>query len=136
MVLAGLALSGATLACTTDGARSPRATLTVVSLPHDPEQGSAWFGWTVRLNGDRHQQSSYRLIISNDPYAIDTITSGGVDPNAWDSGVVHSAQYNDLRPSGFRYEPGTTYYWSVRVRDEQGRDSDWSARDQWTAPRR
>lgn len=132
VLLAGALVVGAA-ACAPAG--SDPVVLSVVTRPIDPVAGAGWFGWTVRLAGDPHPQHSYRLVVSLDPYAVDTVTGGGVDANAWDSGVVHSGQQDGVRPSGFRYRPDTIYFWSVRVTDEAGHDSGWSARTSWSPPR-
>jgi hypothetical protein len=109
--------------------------LTVSALPNRSGPGSPWFGWSVHPGGDgRPTQRTYRLVIARDPYALDVVTAGGVHASAWDSGVVHSAQSSDLRPSGFRYDAGTTYFWSVLVQDATGRSSRWSTQQRWTAP--
>ncbi|MFF7248417.1 hypothetical protein ACFZBU_31400 [Embleya sp. NPDC008237] len=133
VVLLGLASTGTLLGCTASPSRP--ATLTAVAPPHNPEADPDGIGWTVRLGGRIHPQRTYRLVVSTDPHAVDTVTDGGVDPNTWDSGVVHSTEHTGLRPSGLRVEQGVTYYWSVRVQDAQGHDSGWSAREQWTVMR-
>ncbi|MYW03412.1 hypothetical protein [Streptomyces sp. SID3343] len=134
-LLLGAALAGAPVACAPDEADAPAA-LTVSALPPHPGQGSPWFGWSVRPGGeDRPAQRTYRLVIARDLYAVDVVAAGGVHANAWDSGVVHSAQSSDLRPSGFRYDAGTTYYWRVLIQDATGRSSGWSEPQRWTAPR-
>jgi hypothetical protein len=129
-MLAGLILAGAAGACASSPARAR-----VPGPVAEPVGDGGRFGWTVRADGESRRQAGYRLVVSTDPYAVDAATAGGVDPNAWDSGLVRSPDSADVRPSGFRFEPGTTYYWRVRVRDEQGRDSPWSALSTWAAPR-
>jgi hypothetical protein len=134
-LLLGAVLAGAPVACAPAGSDAPTA-LTVSALPTSPGQGSPWFGWSVRpAGGDGPRQRTYRLVIARDSYAVDVVTAGGVHASAWDSGVVHSAQTSDLRPSGFRYDAGVSYFWSVLIQDEHGRSSGWSERQRWTAPR-
>lgn len=121
------------LGCTAHGrAAGSDVTPTVEALPYDPDGDSGGIGWTVRPAGRTPPQAGYRLVVSTDPYAVDTITRGGVDPNAWDSGLVHSTRHTGIRPPGFRFESGATCYWTVRIRDTHGHDSPWSPTSQWT----
>ncbi|GCD93263.1 glycoside hydrolase family 78 protein [Embleya hyalina] len=144
MLLTGLVLStGVVLAgsllgyAARSGSPASRQAPTVVAQSDEARTGSDGIGWAVRYRDRGHDraQRTYRLVISADPVSLDTVLAGGVDPDVWDSGVVHSAQHAGVRPSGFRYESGTTYYWSVRIRDDRDRDSGWSTRERWTAPR-
>ncbi|OPC83662.1 hypothetical protein B4N89_24395 [Embleya scabrispora] len=138
VLFTGVVLVGSLLGyAARSGSPASRRAPTVVALSDEARTGADGIGWAVRYGGLGHdrRQRTYRLVISADPASLDTVLAGGVDPDVWDSGVVYSAQRVGVRPSGFRYESGTTYYWSVRIRDDRGRDSDWSARERWTAPR-
>ncbi|WP_439674449.1 hypothetical protein [Embleya sp. MST-111070] len=137
VLVTGVVLAGSLLGyAARSGSPASRRAPTVVAMSDEARAGADGIGWAVRYGdlGHDRAQRTYRLVISADPDSLDTVLAGGVDPDVWDSGVVHSAQHAGVRPSGFRYESGTTYYWSVRIRDDRDRDSGWSTRERWTAP--
>lgn len=49
----------------------------------------------------------------------------------WDSGMVHGAATSGIAYSGPALEPQHAYAWHIRVWDEDGRQSLWSATAQW-----
>jgi len=132
VLLAAALLAGA---CACSSSPSDPVVPSVGARPHQPGAATDGFAWTVRVAGEAQPQHSYRLVVSLDPYAVDTVVAGGVDANAWDSGVVHSRQQDGVLPFGFRYRSDATYFWSVRVTDEAGRDCGWSPRTTWESPR-
>ena len=50
----------------------------------------------------------------------------------WDSGIVHSAAMSGIEYEGPALQPQHVYAWRVRVWDEHGRASAWSAVSHWT----
>ncbi|MCU4975481.1 glycoside hydrolase family 78 protein [Halobacteria archaeon AArc-m2/3/4] len=70
----------------------------------------------------------------NAPPAVGTQTGyrvrvciDGDGSEVWDSGSIESASSSDIPYAGPALEPRTTYAWTVRVRDETGTWSAWSA---------
>lgn len=70
---------------------------------------------------------------SQSAYQIRVATSPGLltDPDIWDSGAVSSDTSVLLPYSGPALRPRTRYAWAVRVWDEAGRPSPWSAPAWW-----
>jgi len=66
-------------------------------------------------------QSAYRIRIASAP---DVLAAG--DADVWDSGRVESEQSTNIELGGVALEPDTTYYWTVRIWDEDGAASAWS----------
>lgn len=60
------------------------------------------------------------------------IEASGVSGIVWDSGWVESAQSQLIPYGGANLVSDRTYSWRVKVRDERGRESDWSAAQEWT----
>jgi alpha-L-rhamnosidase len=49
----------------------------------------------------------------------------------WETGTVSSGTSNELAYAGTALESGNTYYWRVRVGDNHGHLSEWSATAKW-----
>lgn len=92
--------------------------------------------WIVPLVRNGQRQTAYRI-------AVSTTTVPGEHPDVWDSGLIESEQNSGIAWGAAPIPPHTRYFWSVRVRDENGVLSDWSApsavesagyeRSDWTA---
>lgn len=80
------------------------------------------FSWIVQADGFDRSQSAYEIIVATD---IDRLTSRKAD--MWKSGKVRSSQSAFVRYAGKSLKPLTSYYWMVRVWDEDGKSSKWSA---------
>lgn len=72
------------------------------------------FGWTVPL-GSKYQ-SAYQILVASNKASIDA-NNGDV----WDSGQVRSSASTDVEYKGNVLEIGKTYYWKVRIWDEENR---------------
>ncbi|MEU1540208.1 family 78 glycoside hydrolase catalytic domain [Actinacidiphila glaucinigra] len=75
------------------------------------------------------QLASERRGVTQRAYEIHVASSAGrLDhPDVWDSGKVSSRQSVDVRYGGPALKPHTDYTWSVRVWDDRGVASQWSA---------
>jgi alpha-L-rhamnosidase len=73
------------------------------------------FGWQLTSPVAGGRQAGYELVVSDG------------DETVWDSGQVASGRQVDVAYGGPTLAPLTRYTWRVRVRDGQGRTSDWSA---------
>ncbi|MFK7981076.1 MAG: sulfatase-like hydrolase/transferase, partial [Saprospiraceae bacterium] len=87
--------------------RSPDTEVEIFDL--NPE-----FGWTVPLASKF--QSAYQILLASDKAIIDA-NNGDV----WDSKRVASAESTDVEYTGNPLEIGKTYYWKVRIWDEDNR---------------
>ncbi|NJX14561.1 sulfatase-like hydrolase/transferase [Tamlana crocina] len=77
------------------------------------------FGWTVPL-GSKFQ-SAYQILVASNQASINANNG-----NVWDSGQVRSSQSTDVEYQGNALEIGKTYYWKVRIWDEENRLVDYS----------
>ncbi len=92
--------------------RSPETEVEIFDL--QPE-----FGWTVPL-GSKFQ-SAYQILVASSKSIIDS-NNGDI----WDSKRVASNASTDVAYAGKPLEVGKTYYWKVRIWDEENRLVDYS----------
>ncbi|WP_242085558.1 sulfatase-like hydrolase/transferase [Aestuariivivens sediminis] len=83
------------------------------------------FGWTVPL-GSKFQ-SAYQILIASSKDIIDANNG-----DLWDSERVASTQSTNVAYHGNPLKIGTTYYWKVRIWDEENRLVDYSEAQQFT----
>src|SRR5690349_13434561 len=69
------------------------------------------FSWSLAADEPGKRQTAYQV-------RVDSL---------WDSGRVESAESLGIPYAGRRLPPGASCTWSVRVWDEHGAASDWSA---------
>ncbi len=98
--------------------RAPESEVEVVDTK--PE-----FGWTVPLASKF--QSAYQILVATSNPVIDA-NNGDV----WDSGQVRSSSSTDIEYDGTPLEIGKTYFWKVRIWDEENRLVDYSQSQQFT----
>jgi alpha-L-rhamnosidase len=72
-------------------------------------------GWTLTGDGRGREQSAYQVVVS------------AAAREVWDSGEVHSSASANVPYGGPALQSGMRYTWRVRVWDEAGRPSPWSA---------
>lgn len=77
------------------------------------------FGWTVPL-GSKFQ-GAYQILVASNKKDIDQ-NNGDV----WDSGRVASTKSTDVEYAGNPLEIGKTYYWKVRIWEQENRLVDYS----------
>ena len=82
-------------------------------------------GWTVPL-GSKFQ-SAYQILVASNKASIDA-NNGDV----WDSEQVRSSASTDVAYEGKTLEVGKTYYWKVRIWDEENRLVDYSEPQKFT----
>lgn len=83
------------------------------------------FGWTVPL-GSKFQ-SAYQILVASNEASINA-NNGDV----WDSGQVRSSQSTNVEYQGKDLEVGRTYFWKVRIWDEENRLVDYSKPQKFT----
>lgn len=86
------------------------------------------FSWRVPAEDRGTGQTAYRVLVASAP-GILAQDIGDV----WDSGTVESGRSTNVhvKPDEI-LEPDGTYHWKVRIRDDAGRTSDWSAPARFT----
>ena len=83
------------------------------------------FGWTVPL-GSKFQ-GAYQILVASSLKNIDN-NNGDV----WDSGRVASTKSTDVEYAGNKLEVGKTYYWKVRIWEQENRLVDYSEAQKFT----
>ncbi len=93
--------------------REPAESVTIYDL--QPE-----FGWTVPVGAKF--QMAYQILLASSLENIDANIG-----DVWDSKRVASSKSTDVEYSGNPLELNTTYYWKVRIWDEENRLVDYAA---------
>ncbi|WP_186755128.1 sulfatase-like hydrolase/transferase [Echinicola salinicaeni] len=102
-----------------------------VELIRAPEQGvkvldkQPEFGWKVPEL--LKYQSAYQILVASEKEFID-LNSGDV----WNSGQIRSSNSTNVEYEGNSLEIGKTYYWKVRIWDEENRLVDYSKPQKFT----
>jgi alpha-L-rhamnosidase len=90
----------------------------VITDPH-PE-----FGWIFPAEGK--QQGSYRILVASAPFLLNEGKT-----NLWDSGIVPGNRSANISHGGSPLGPQSTCWWQAKVWSEDGRESAWSAPQQF-----
>nr|WP_297919152.1 sulfatase-like hydrolase/transferase [uncultured Allomuricauda sp.] len=83
------------------------------------------FGWSVPLASKF--QSAYQILVASSQAIIDA-NNGDI----WDSQRVASGESTDVEYKGETLKPNQTYYWKVRIWDEENRLVDYSKPQKFT----
>ena len=98
--------------------REPNTNVEIIDL--NPE-----FGWAVPL-GSKFQ-SAYQILVASSQAIIDTNNG-----DAWDSKKIRSLASTNVEYNGTPLEVDRTYYWKVRIWDEENRLVDYSEVQKFT----
>lgn len=79
------------------------------------------FGWVVHSPVNNTVQTAYRILVSSDKDILLNNTG-----DAWDSGIINSAQSINILYDGKSLELGKVYFWKVKIWDNHGVESDFS----------
>ena len=114
---------------TTPPASPPPGTLTPAGLrcahlvnPLGVAPDRVRLSWMLEGTGTGRAQRAYQVLVAQDP---DRLASG--EDLSWDSGRVESSGSADIGYDGRPLARGGRYAWQVRVWDEGGMVSGWSA---------
>ncbi len=80
------------------------------------------FTWQVQAEGFNRSQSAYQVIVAS---SQDLLSAKKAD--VWNSAKVGSTQSNFVPYNGSDLAPTTKYWWAVKIWDEKGKASKWSA---------
>jgi alpha-L-rhamnosidase len=81
-----------------------------------------------KISDDRRGavQTAYQVLVAASADALKKDTG-----DTWDTGRVESGQSVHVEYNGNTLESGKTYYWKVRVWDQEGKATDWSETSTW-----
>lgn len=82
--------------------------------------------WQLSSEQNSKYQTAYQVLVATSP---DLLTEDAA--NAWNSGKLNASQSLNVPYAGEALETSQRYYWKVRIWDENGMASDWSAVQFW-----
>ncbi|MDO7742959.1 MAG: alpha-L-rhamnosidase, partial [Pedobacter sp.] len=82
--------------------------------------------WKIRSAQRNVMQTAYQIRVGTDSANLSAGKS-----LVWNSGKLKSEVSVFLPYGGTRLKPNTKYYWQVKVKDNQGKESAWSATNSW-----
>src|SRR5215813_13000243 len=82
--------------------------------------------WRLEGNGRGIAQTAYQLRVADSESAL---RAG--KPLFWDSGEIRSSDSVQVPYHGPALQSGHRYYWQVRIKDNHGTNSQWSAPANW-----
>lgn len=82
--------------------------------------------WKLASQRRGERQTGYRILVASEPSRL---SPGRAD--VWDSGEVESRRSTGIAYGGPQLESSMRYFWTVRVRDRDGRASAWSRPASW-----
>lgn len=94
--------------------------------PMGMEATAPRLSWKINSTLRNVMQTAFQIRV-----ATDTVNLKSGRKLSWDSGVQKSDAAVLLPYQGAALESNTRYYWQVRVKDNQGNDSGWSAVNFW-----
>ncbi|WP_253274003.1 family 78 glycoside hydrolase catalytic domain [Flammeovirga sp. OC4] len=80
------------------------------------------FSWEVEASGYNKKQSAYQLIVAS---SLEKLNEEKAD--IWNDGKIQTDQTSYIQYNGKKLKPFQTYYWKVKIWDENGVASDWSS---------
>jgi hypothetical protein len=83
-------------------------------------------GWQISSEGRNVVQKAYRILVADSREALDSD-----EGNCWDSGKTKSDNSIQIIYKGRELQPVETYYWKVKLWDEQNNESEWSDVSYW-----
>ncbi|SFR67033.1 alpha-L-rhamnosidase [Maribacter stanieri] len=92
-----------------------------IDIPHPR------FSWILKGEGRNRFQSAYQIIVTS---SLEKFIKNEVD--IWDSGKVNSNDTNQIEYDGIPLKSDSKYYWKVKIWDESGGISEWSAPAHWS----
>jgi len=85
------------------------------------------FSWTLEGEGRNRSQSAYQIVVASTKQKL----KNG-DWDIWNSSKLMSDATNQVVYNGSTLQSGTQYFWKIKVWDENGLASDWSAEAHWS----
>ncbi|NJB35104.1 alpha-L-rhamnosidase [Croceivirga sp. JEA036] len=85
------------------------------------------FSWVVNVDGFNRSQTAYHILVATSEELLNES-----EADSWNSNKVESTSSTFVDYQGSALQPTQTYYWKVKIWDENGRPSDWSEVQQFT----
>lgn len=84
-------------------------------------QQSVFFSWQIQSDQRSQVQSAYEIWVSDSPVNLKKTTK-----LIWNSGKVNSGQSNLVPATELALKPAKTYWWRVKVWNQENQESEWS----------
>lgn len=94
--------------------------------PTGIDKAAPRLSWQLFSSNRNVMQTAYEIRVATDVKSLEKEKK-----LAWNSGKISSEQSVYVPYNGNELQPGTTYYWQVRVWDNQGNRSKWSQPSHW-----
>ncbi len=124
-------LAGFSLSChpTADDALISIGQISVNYLenPVGVELAPLYFSWQMHSTGRNKLQTAFQILVAKSVQHLDQDLS-----HTWDSDKVSSSSNKQIKYDGELLESCMTYFWKVRVWDENDNASDWSSVGSWS----
>lgn len=82
--------------------------------------------WQLQAPGKGKMQSAYHILVASDLSILEQDKG-----DLWDSGKIFSTEQLNRKYGGLPLQSFKKYYWKIKVWDENGIPSDWSAVNSW-----
>ncbi|KPM30518.1 Alpha-L-rhamnosidase [Croceitalea dokdonensis DOKDO 023] len=79
------------------------------------------FSWVMQAEGFNRSQTAYHVMVATSKELLDKEA-----PDMWNSKKVDSGQSTFVAYNGTALQPLQTYFWKVKIWDEEGKPTDWS----------
>ncbi|MFD1629106.1 family 78 glycoside hydrolase catalytic domain [Pseudopedobacter beijingensis] len=87
----------------------------------------SWILQAVRESDYGQMQTAYRVLVASNPDLLNKNIG-----DVWDSKWITSDEMQHINYNGKKLDSDRTYYWKVKVKDEKGRESNWSKSTLWS----
>ena len=101
-------------------ASNKKAPLTLNNLTTSVGQVPA-FSWQLHSDQRNQSQSAYQIRVAKTPEDLKS-----TNENVWDSGKINSSQSVLVTVSSPELKPAQTYFWKVKVWNQNNQESEWS----------
>ncbi|GAA2330685.1 alpha-rhamnosidase [Streptomyces violaceusniger] len=126
LLLATALVTGSPTAVADSGLHVSGATVDGRAEPLGVDAARPLLGWKLDAPSRNAMQSAYQVLVATSAERL-----AHDQGNVWDSGKRRSDESVGVPYGGQRLSPRTRYHWKVRVWDEHGRASAWSAPSSW-----
>ena len=127
MVIATMLAAGGCATLDDDGADARNLRCEYLSNPQAIGAAAPRLSWVMDARGRGRAQTAYQILVADSREKLDS-GSG----NLWDTGKVLSDQSNQIEYRGKSLAARQQCWWKVRIWDESGNASPWSAPATWT----
>jgi hypothetical protein len=95
--------------------------------PYGVHANDIHFSWQMQSTKNNQYQTAYQIVIASSAKKL-----SGKEYDVWNSSIIKNDSSILIRYKGKKLNAAATYYWQVRVWDENNQSSGWSAAQQFT----